>query len=139
MKKEKKVKVEHRRTDDLTREIVKTVIKSVKNEWIRYNCESTPYNVLCFLGGVCNHKSFLPRPDMRADNTEQSINPSIIAVSRKCWNCIKCCMLSLFMMNISNILCAKNKVYARVFYVTGSSTSIYVVIQTLLLMVVFRF
>ena len=32
MKKEKKVKVEHRRTDDLTREIVKTVIKSVKNE-----------------------------------------------------------------------------------------------------------
>ena len=37
-----------------------------------------------FLGGVCNHKSFLPRPDMRADNTEQSINPPITVVSRKC-------------------------------------------------------
>ena len=30
----------------LTREIIKSVIKSVENEWIRNNWESTPYNVL---------------------------------------------------------------------------------------------
>ena len=47
MKEQKLIKkVEYRQTEFLIRAIVKIVIKSIENKWIRNKWGSTPYNVL---------------------------------------------------------------------------------------------